>query len=249
MIKTEWDYSERAQTYDFRADYSVEAIQTACSQMGLEPGSHVADLGAGTGKLTKVLLGLGFEVSAVEPNDNMRLRGVQNTANLQSMVHWSEGTGEKTGLPSSSFDAVFFGSSFNVVDPGLALTETARILKPNGSFCCMWNHRDVTDHLQAAVEAEIRKLIPNFDPGARRRDPSEDILSSRLFDHVIAIEGELLHSSSKSDTLAAWRSHDTLFRQSGEAFESVIQAISDTLPEGKFNVPYMTRIWVARKIT
>lgn len=248
MIKTEWDYSDRAKTYDYRADYSFDAIREACSKMNLHAGSMVADVGAGTGKLTKELLELGFSVSAVEPNDQMRLLGVQNTISHEAMVSWYEGTGEDTGLPSSSFDAVFFGSSFNVVDSQLALKESARILRPKGFFCCMWNHRDVTDPVQARVERAIREAIPSFDPGSRRQDPSEEILGSGLFTHVLPFEGQFLHASSKNETLEAWRSHDTLFRQSGNDFESVIQAISGTLPEGSFSVPYTTRIWVAKSI-
>jgi len=69
----------------------------------------------------------------------MRAIGIENT-NGKS-VTWSVGTGEATGLPASSVYAAFFGSSFNVVDQSLALSEVSRILLPKGWFVCMWNHR------------------------------------------------------------------------------------------------------------
>ena len=78
-MKTEWDYTDRAHTYDARADYSDEAIRKLLMALNCEQGDKVADIGAGTGKLTKLLLAAGMEVSAVEPNDNMRMYGKKNT--------------------------------------------------------------------------------------------------------------------------------------------------------------------------
>jgi ubiquinone/menaquinone biosynthesis C-methylase UbiE len=63
-------------------------------------------------------------------------------------VVWTEGVGEATGLQTSSVYAVFYGSSFNVMDQDKALKEAARILRPTGWLVCMWNHRDLTDMLQ-----------------------------------------------------------------------------------------------------
>ena len=71
-MKTEWDYSERAKTYDKRADYNKDAIKYLFDQIQLFPEQRVADIGAGTGKLTKFLLENGLNVDAIEPNNNMR---------------------------------------------------------------------------------------------------------------------------------------------------------------------------------
>ena len=72
-LKTNWDYSHRAHTYDQRADYSIDAVQDLHSRLVVMV--TVADIGAGTGKLTKLLLLNGLTVKAVEPNDNMRVMG------------------------------------------------------------------------------------------------------------------------------------------------------------------------------
>ena len=138
VLKTEWNYSERAHTYDKRADYSAKAISSIIEKMLCLPSAPIADIGAGTGKLTKMLAEYSLSISAVEPNDNMRMYGKKNTIGLG--VNWIEGTGENTGLPSSSYQAVFFGSSFNVVNQYEAIAETARILRPNGWLVCIWNH-------------------------------------------------------------------------------------------------------------
>jgi 16S rRNA A1518/A1519 N6-dimethyltransferase RsmA/KsgA/DIM1 with predicted DNA glycosylase/AP lyase activity len=60
------DYANRAATYDARADYSRAALDK------LKPWETVADIGAGTGKLTAPLLDRSLTVIAIEPNDAMR---------------------------------------------------------------------------------------------------------------------------------------------------------------------------------
>lgn len=244
-MKTEWDYTDRAHTYDKRADYSDDAISGLLRETGSSADKTVADIGAGTGKLTKLLLKHGLTVKAVEPNDNMRMYGIKNTQN--GKVTWSEGVGEATGLDSASVHAAFFGSSFNVVNQQDTLSEVARILLPQGWFACMWNHRDTKDPLQERIEQIIHSFIPAFDYGLRRQDPSSVIDASGLFSTVKHIEEKFLVTMPRTEIIEAWKSHDTLFRQSGGKFDDIIAAISTELTEEQYEVPYFTRIWFAQR--
>ena len=49
-----------------RPGYPREAVQWLCTELGLEPGRTVLDVGAGTGKLTRELVPSGATVLAVE---------------------------------------------------------------------------------------------------------------------------------------------------------------------------------------
>ena len=243
-MKTEWDYSDRASTYDKRADYSKNAIEKLITATRTSPGKYVADIGAGTGKLTKLLIGYSLKIHAVEPNDSMRMYGQKNTADTD--VIWSEGVGEETKLSDSTFHAAFFGSSFNVLNQQKTLREVARILTQDGWFACMWNHRDIEDPLQKEIEGIIHKFIPNFDYGNRRQDPSSVINQSDFFGVVEKIEEDFTVQMTRSDILDAWKSHDTLFRQSNGRFDEVIKAIASILIKDSYEVPYSTRIWFSQ---
>jgi ubiquinone/menaquinone biosynthesis C-methylase UbiE len=248
--KVTWDYTDHASHYDKRADYSRDAIDNLLKTIGCTPSRPVADIGAGTGKLTKELLKHGLTVSSVEPNDAMRTIGIQNTKGKSAA--WSIGTGEATGLPTSSAYAVFFGSSFNVVDQSVALSEVSRILIPNGWFACMWNHRDLDDPIQQRIESIIKSSIPTYSYGSRREDPTNIINTSGHFSDTRSIKGSFVWKMPKSDVIVAWKSHATLKRQAGSdlVFNGIIQEIAnhlDTLPE-IIDVPYTTRIYFARKI-
>jgi ubiquinone/menaquinone biosynthesis C-methylase UbiE len=243
-----WDYTEHAAHYDKRADYCGDAIDRLLKAIGCVPPKTVADIGAGTAKLTKELLKRGLTVRSVEPNDAMREIGVRNTA--RQSVQWSVGTGEHTGLPPHSAYAVFFGSSFNVVDQSLALKEVARVLFPRGWFVCMWNHRNLDDPVQKQIETIIRSFIPAYSYGSRREDPTATIAASGLFGAVQSLAGDFTWDMPKVDIVDAWRSHATLRRQAGSDahFERVVSAISECLaglPEA-IPVPYTTRIFFAQ---
>lgn len=239
---TEWDYTDLASSYDRRADYSAEAVAELLSQTGLTPGCRVADIGAGTGKLTKLLLDEGLTVLAVEPNDAMRSLGVANT--LGRAVTWHVGVAEETGLPPASVQMVTFGSSFSVADRTRALVESARILERGGWFVCLWNHRDLNDELQARVEATIKRLVPGYCYGERREDQAPVIASTGLFKDVRRIVTPFVATTSAEDYILAWRSHGTLYRQTGERFPYVIEKIAEVIHEHeRLLVPFATVVW------
>ena len=72
-----WDYSDRAATYEHRADYESKAMDRLLRHIPHPHLARAADIGAGTGKLTRPLLAAGLAVVAVEPNDKMRAIAAQ----------------------------------------------------------------------------------------------------------------------------------------------------------------------------
>jgi hypothetical protein len=164
-------------------------------------------------------------------------------------VAWSEGTGENTGLQDQQFSLVTFGSSFNVVDRKQTLAEVKRIAKPKAWFACMWNHRDIDDPIQKAVEDIIAKHIDGYQYGLRRENQSEFLVATKLFNQVDVIEEKILHDVSVNDWLEAWRSHATLQRQAGKNFHPIIDNIEKyikNLNKNSISIPYTTRVWVAQ---
>ncbi len=245
-MKTKWDYTDLAPHYLNRPDYATEAVDRFCDLAELRPGASVCDVGAGSAHLTKLLVAKGHSVSAVEPNGAMREIGMTVTAGQP--VEWSEGTGENTGQPDGKFDAVTFGSSFNTTDRPRALLESKRILKPEGWFACLWNHRDLNHPLQAKVENLIKSRINGYDYGTRRENQTEIIRESGLFNDPTYIEASYVADVSAEVYINAWRSHGTLQRQAGERFGQIIADISAICaPEGEnLQVGYTTCLWAAK---
>ena len=55
-----------------------------------------------------------------------------------------------------------------------------------------------------------------------------------------------LKKMTKENIIKAWKSHDTLYRQSGDKFSSIISEISKILKKEAYMVPYTTRIWYCK---
>src|SRR5215472_4719210 len=66
-------FTKGAQAYERgRPDYPAAAVSFMAEQLGLRPGSSAIDIGAGTGKLSRLLIKTGVNLIAVEPVAAMR---------------------------------------------------------------------------------------------------------------------------------------------------------------------------------
>ena len=199
-MKTEWDYTELAEAYLKRPDYAQQAIDKMLEISKVKKGDQVCDIGAGAAHLTLKLAEYGLSICAVEPNDAMRANGIRRTSRYENVI-WFEGIGEDTGMDSNRFDLVTFGSSFNVCNRQKALEEAKRILKNDGWFACMWNHRDLNEPLQREIENVLKNEIADYSYGTRREDQTDVINQSDLFGEVIYVEGTVLHEILVEDLL------------------------------------------------
>jgi SAM-dependent methyltransferase len=120
-----------------RPGYPAAALDWALEAVVGMPHPQLLDLAAGTGKLTEGLLTRGT-VTAVEPDPAM-------LAELRARfpcVESREGSAEEIPLPDGSVDAVLVGQAWHWFDPGRALPEVARVLRPGGVLAVLWNGDD-----------------------------------------------------------------------------------------------------------
>ncbi|MGI8421042.1 MAG: class I SAM-dependent methyltransferase [Gaiellaceae bacterium] len=133
---------------------------------GLPPPATVLELGAGTGKLTRLLVAAFDRVVAVEPADAMRLLLVPLCPDAEALA----GTAQEIPLAEASVDAVFAAEAFHTFDGERALAEIARVLRPRGALVLMWNlPAGPTAPSIAAVERLLSERGPK--PGEVSYDP------------------------------------------------------------------------------
>ncbi|MBA8990880.1 SAM-dependent methyltransferase [Curtobacterium pusillum] len=113
----------------------------------------VVDVGAGTGKFTRTLVGRAAEVVAVEPDRAMRERLTAVLPGVRAL----DGTGEAIPLPDGSADAVTFAQAWHWVDPARGSVEVARVLRPGGVLGLVWNVRDETRPWSQRLGALMRQ--------------------------------------------------------------------------------------------
>ncbi len=97
------------------------------------------DVGAGTGKYTRLLAARGWRVTAVDPSADM----LEQLGRTLPGVTTLPGTAEHTGLAGNSTDLAVAAQAWHWCDPLAASTEMARVLRPGGVLGLVWNQLDV----------------------------------------------------------------------------------------------------------
>lgn len=251
------DYTKLAKKYINRTGYSELVLKTLFHYVGAFNNNSfkVADVGAGTGKLTESLILMGLTGFAVEPNDSMREEGIHLCRNNKQFV-WLKGTAEETGLDESSVDWVIMASSFHWTDQKLALREFYRILKPGGFFTAMWNPRDISrNQLHKDIEKKIYEIVPTLkrvSSGSEEytQDLEKILLSTGDFCNLIFIEASHEVVMEKERYIGAWESVNDIQVQAGEAkFQEILKMINIEISKlDKIIVPYKTRSWTVQSV-
>lgn len=144
-----------------RPAYPAEVVEIP----GVPVASSVLDLGAGTGKLTRLLTTTFDRVLAVEPAEAMR----RVLATVCPEAEVLAGSAEEIPLADASVDAVFSAEAFHWFDGERALAEIGRVLRPGGALVLMWNvPAGPTEPSIAAVDELVRERAPldlAYDPG------------------------------------------------------------------------------------
>jgi SAM-dependent methyltransferase len=161
-------FTDRAVDYvRYRPGYPGEAVHAMLAGLGSPEHLVAADVGAGTGISARLLGDQGVRVLAIEPGAAMR-----GSAAPHSRVTWVGGMAEATGLRSHAVDLVVCAQAFHWFRAADALSEFARILKPQGRLAIVWNRRSARDPLTAGyreaiaeVSAEIISESMPFEPG------------------------------------------------------------------------------------
>jgi SAM-dependent methyltransferase len=159
-----------AQLYaDHRPGYPDEAVAWL---VGTSPG-RLLELGAGTGKLTRVIAQLGHDVHATDPDPEMLKILEREVPGART----AEAGAEDIPLADASVDAVIAAQAFHWFDLERALPEIARVLRPGGHVCLMWNYRN-------EKIPWVRRLGHLIGSQENQQDPAQSLIFSELFGFV-----------------------------------------------------------------
>lgn len=216
-----------------RPSYPREAIDWLLGPRAL----RVADLGAGTGKLTGALTDAGHDVIAIEPLAEMRAilrRQVPQAAVI-------EGRAEQIPLDEGSVDAVVAGAAFHWFDREPALREITRILTAPGVLGVLGNGFDPA----AAWVARLREALGGSRLGRRGHWPEPDELGSwfaeverRDFQHSQRVTLDVLFDLARSRSGIAVRSE--VERQ--EVFAAIASMWREEVDADEAVLGYRTRV-------
>ncbi|MEB2646631.1 SAM-dependent methyltransferase [Pseudomonas sp. C 49-2] len=245
-------FSTQAVTYaQGRPDYPRQLTGWLADTLHLDALSSVIDLGAGTGKFTRLLSTLAPTLIAVEPVAAM---GAQLTKLLPD-VRLVNGTAESIPLPAASADAVVCAQAFHWFSTEAALAEIHRVLKPGGRLGLVWNVRDESVDWVAAITDIITPYegdTPRFHTGRWREAFtgeyfSEPEMTCFPYSHVGSPQEVIMDRFLSVSFIAA------LPEASKAVVTAQLQALIDTHPslKGRDTVafPYQTQAYVCHRLS
>ena len=150
-------FSGRVDNYvKYRPTYPNKVLDYLRDKCNLSLASVIADVGAGTGIFTKLLLNKGYIVYAVEPNEPMLEAAVEQLSAYNNFIA-VDGTADATKLARHSVDLIVCAQAFHWFSNEQTRIEFSRILAPDGKVALIWNNRLVnSDDFARAYDALLK---------------------------------------------------------------------------------------------
>ncbi|WP_341956912.1 class I SAM-dependent methyltransferase [Microbacterium sp. LWH13-1.2] len=229
-----------------RPEYPFEAVAWMLERMPAD-SRRIADVGAGTGKLTRVLgHAPGAEIVAVDPDAAMLAALRQSVPGVPTF----QGSAERMPLPDASLDAAVLGQAWHWVEPIAASEELGRVVRSGGVLGLIWNIRDertewvrrLTDVMHSSPaenmvngpESEGPRIAAPFGRVETQRwEWNRPITRTQL--HQMARSRSYLIAASADERAQITRQMDALFDELGLDGDSTI------------DLPYVTHVFRAAR--
>jgi SAM-dependent methyltransferase len=239
-------FGTAAQAYaEHRPDYPEAAVRWCLAPVGTDVSAlRVLDLGAGTGKLTALLAGLGADVNAVEPDPGMLAELRRAVPGVRALP----GSAEAIPLPAGSVDAVLCGQAMHWFNLDLALPEISRVLVRGGVLAGLWNSDDDRVDWVAGLQAAAKGAAsPSLS--ARRAEAAHfgmDELAPALFAPMDRAEFPNGHRRTAQSLVASIATHSRVLVMAPDERAELLAGVAAYLGErpetasGEFTVPMIT---------
>lgn len=236
------DIGAGAQVYrDVRPGYPKETV----ARLEVGKTDRVADIGAGTGKLTALLCELSENVWAVEPAQDFRkifLRALPGFPASRLMPTQAENTGLEDGF----FDLVTYGQCWHWLSAPLAAAEAARIMRPGGKIAVLYNQLDVS----LPWVLQLTRIMRSGDVHREDRPPQ----LGRRFTHPELVLGAMTEKMTVEEVFALGTTRSSWIGSDAENRRRMRENLRWYLCEelgfdpqnGVISLPYRTLLWTAR---
>lgn len=245
-------FTAGAEAYEHaRPAYPPEAVRWLIDHLRLGSSSRVADLGAGTGKLTALLMPPVRRMFALEPVEAMRVLLSRSVP----AAHVIGGAAEAIPLRDECADAVVAAQAFHWFDGRRALREIRRVLGPHGRLGLVWNARDRS---RSWVD-ELSRIVDAYGDAIRRHETEEwkdafampngfSALEQAEFPNPQEVDEDHVVRRVASTSFIATLPEAERGRVLGRV-RDLIRSHPETRDRESFFFPHRTRVYACRKLS
>jgi ubiquinone/menaquinone biosynthesis C-methylase UbiE len=185
-------WSARASTFDEQVGHEIFSVaerQAWCAlflrHLGPGAGRKALDLASGTGVISHLLHGLGFDVTGLDWSEAMLNRARAKAAARNADIRFIMGDAERTLEKPEAYDVLVTRHLvWTLVDPKAAFREWHSLLKPGGTLLII-DGDFVSDTLVRRMIRLVERLVPSLSSPAHApnamRETHERILQRVYF--------------------------------------------------------------------
>ena len=198
-------FGEVADEYDrFRPSYPDALIGAILDYLAEAPSNsrtHALEVGAGTGKATRLLAAAGLEIEAVEPDPDMATVLARRTTAYPD-VNVVVSTFEAYE-PTAAFDLLFSAQAWHWTDESTRWQRAAAALRPGGTIALFGNYDWFPD---SAIREAFHQAHAEHAPSIDWREEPYD--SEHLWDRLWGSElKEQAFNDQRAEMFTAIRTH------------------------------------------
>jgi SAM-dependent methyltransferase len=244
-------YNRVAELYEqARPDYPLQLLDHLDALHPITAKSRVLDLGAGTGKLSKLVAQRPCKLTAVEPSAQMLSALSRELPNVNALA----GSAEAIPLPDSSVDFVVAGEAFHWFNALLAWQELLRVVAPGGAVFAAWLHRNVADWQQRLIEflqphVSTIPIADGLDNPSLKGFPADDFTAVEPWSIVYEQPYTIGRLRDMYESYSYISVLDEAERQSVlDSIERIVRNALGVTDEAEFPLPLQLQTWSTRRL-
>ncbi|SMF49700.1 trans-aconitate 2-methyltransferase [Streptomyces sp. Amel2xC10] len=226
-----------AESYErFRPAYPPELL-TLVTEYAARPLGTALEIGAGTGKATRLFTGRGITLTATDPDAAML---TELRKHVPPDVRTTQASFEDMPLDDNRYDLVYAAAALHWTHPDARWPRMAALLRPGGTFASFGGPLHLAD---PTVEKAVRTArapflerddIPSPDgtpPDDAMQWPGTELLHSEWFTDVRQVEIERRVTMSRDDYIGHLSTVSAYLTLPPTEREEVLHRIGEVLPE------------------
>jgi SAM-dependent methyltransferase len=250
-----------ADAYDaWRPDYPAELVDDLIEYAGCPPGAEVLEIGAGTGKATRMFCARNLSVVAVEPDGEMAAVASRQAATAGHSVRIIHSDFESAALPAGAFPLAYSAQAWHWIEPQTGYVRAHGLLRPGGVLAAFWNRVDWTrcpirEELQAAYqesgvgEVQLGPMHPGVSSAPRTTEEwHPELARAAGFTHtgLRRYERELRYTAA--EYVALLGTHSDTILLAPDVRQELLERVSQTIERhgGVLELSVPTVLCVAR---
>ena len=242
-----------------RPAYPPAAVDELIALAALQAGDRVLEVGAGTGKLTRMLAERGLAVTALEPDGAMAqvarasLAGCPSVDIQQVAFEDWQGGERVRGLLSAQ--------AWHWIDRERRYGLAGRALAPGGTLACMWTLPSwATTALRDALGAAYREVVPGLAPDFPMHPASDPVALAGVWSAEIDASAELTSPRvlvypwslryATSEYLELLQTHQDHILLDPAERELLLAALAGVIDDagGSIEIDFFTRVCLATRL-